>query len=100
VNMLYLGQLNLLYPFPPPPIIQQLSLYIVMSSTCADVKYYWLSFSPFPLPPSSILYFLYFHLLQVYVYTIMFVFVCMFWICLSHMRENLAFVFLNQIYFI
>jgi hypothetical protein len=51
-----------LTPSLPTPIIQQLSIYIVTSSTCTDVMYYdivdCLSFF-FPLPPplNSIEYF-------------------------------------------
>jgi hypothetical protein len=44
------------YPFSPTPIIQQLSVHILMSSACTDVIFYdivdALSFS-FPFTPSS-----------------------------------------------
>jgi hypothetical protein len=42
-NYEYAFQLPLLLslvPSFPPPIIQQLSVHIIMSSTCADVKYF------------------------------------------------------------
>jgi hypothetical protein len=68
-----------------------------MSSTCVDVMYFNVADSllfsfPFPLPLSSIVQFhCYKHTLHLRLYKIMLAFVCMFifWICLSHMKENM-----------
>jgi hypothetical protein len=80
------------YPSLPPPIIQQLSVHIVVSATYTDVMDFdivdapWFSF-PFPPPLSSIEYF---HFYKHVLHIILFVFVYMFifWISLPRMREN------------
>jgi hypothetical protein len=45
LNILYFGQFNPLYhshiPFLSPPIIQQLSVCTIMSSTCTDAMYFF-----------------------------------------------------------
>jgi hypothetical protein len=90
-----------LTPSLPTPSIQQLSVHILMSSTCTDVMFYditdalSLSF-PFPPPLSSIEQFHYYkHVLHMSLYVIMFV-LC---ICLpldlssTCKRKQVAFVF-------
>jgi hypothetical protein len=99
MRILYFGPFN---PFhysplplylPPAPIIQQPSVYILISSTFTDVMFYNISnalaFS-FPFPPSlsSVKKFhCYKHVLPLSLYMVMFVFVYIFWLHLPHMRE-------------
>jgi hypothetical protein len=84
--------LNLL---PPTPTFQQLSIYILISSTFTSYAIFTdallVSF-PFPLSPSSIEWFHYYkHVLYLSLYIIMHVFVYMFifWNYLPCMRENI-----------
>jgi hypothetical protein len=85
MSLLYFGPFNsihcspLFLPYSPAPIFQQLSVHILMSSTCTDVMFYditdTLSFSfPFLPPPSSIEQFHYYKcVLPLSLYVIMFV---------------------------
>jgi hypothetical protein len=86
-----------LTPFLPPPIIQQLSIHIIMSSTSTDCNtflYCWLSiFLPsFPSSPRCHTVVPLLHtFLHIGFYIIMLVFMYMFIFCiyLPHMRENM-----------